>query len=265
MDALRSEFEEKRYFDVLIEYAKAGPEDIFCRIIATNRGPDPAPMPHPPSPVVSQHLVLGERAERPRMHAVDSTHGLCPRPSPWRALVVCICYRPGKRNRGSGRLLFTENETNSERIFGIPNSSPYVKDGIHEAVVHGRLDRVRADQEGSKVAAHFRTTLAPGASITVQVRFTNTSTELPFSGFHEVFRQRIQEADEFYAAIQRPDSTAEERMIQRQAFAGLLWSKQFYHYNVSCGCDGDPAQTSPSGYTQERPQPPAGSISTTWK
>jgi hypothetical protein len=144
-------------------------------------------------------------------------------------------------------LLFTENETNYERLFGAPNANPYVKDAINDAVVHGELERVNPENRGTKAAAHFHTILPPGERFTVRVRFTNRQNNAPFDDFEAVFAQRIQEADDFYAAIQNPNITADDRNVQRQAFAGLLWSKQFYHYGVKLWLKGDPAG----------PQPPA--------
>ncbi|MGC9358251.1 MAG: MGH1-like glycoside hydrolase domain-containing protein, partial [Anaerolineae bacterium] len=175
------------------------------------------------------------------------------------------------------RLLFTENDTNHERLFNTSNPTPYVKDAFHEVVVNGREDRVNPEQEGTKVAAHCRAMVPPGESFVVQTRFTWTDVEDPFgsfafaqdkpfattqnrpfdsaqdspsdsskeSSFDEVFERRIAEADEFYAALRNPGMDGEERRVQRQAFAGLMWTKQFYHYSVQLWLDGDPAQPEP--------------------
>jgi hypothetical protein len=149
-------------------------------------------------------------------------------------------------------LLFTENDTNTESIFGTPNEIPYVKDGINDAVVYGLSERVNPTQRGTKVAAHCQTVLEPGETFTVKVRFSNVTHQEPFSDFDTIFQQRIAEADEFYQAVQPPNLSADERLIQRQAFAGLMWSKQFYHYGVQLWLDGDPISAPPESRQQGR-------------
>jgi hypothetical protein len=239
-DALREAFEQGLYFDVLVEYAKADEEDILCRITAANRGPDSAPihvLPHlwyrntwswgydSPRPEIcavggggyTQHKHLGER---------------------WWYVVSDDGTQP--------TLLFTDNDTNSKRLFGVQNSSPYVKDGINDVVVHGQLERVNPAQRGSKAAAHFRLVVQPEEARSVYVRFTDHENNSPFADFDSIFEQRIQEADDFYAAVQNPALRDDERRVQRQAFAGLQWSKQFYHYGVDLWLNGDPAGPTPS-------------------
>ncbi len=142
-------------------------------------------------------------------------------------------------------LLFTENETNAERLFGSANASTYVKDAFHEYVVGGRGDRVCPALKGTKAAAHYRTTLGPGETLTIRTRFTEHPLEDPFAGFDETIARRITEADEFHAAIEPPGLAPDERLVRRQAHAGLLWSKQFYHYSVELWLDGDPAGPPP--------------------
>jgi hypothetical protein len=241
VDALRDAFEENRYFDVTIEYAKASPEDIFCRITAVNRGPDPAPVHILPHLWYRNNWAWGYNPERPELRAVDHKTVY----TRHKHLGERWWYVDGEGSPSVDPLLFTENDTNTERLFGVPNAAPYVKDGIHEAVVHGRLDRVNPQHTGSKAAAHFQARLAPGESFTVQVRFSDTSHPHPFADFNETFQQRIQEADEYYAALHRAGLSDEERLIQRQALAGLLWSKQFYHFNIELWLQGDPAQPQP--------------------
>ncbi len=149
-------------------------------------------------------------------------------------------------------LLFTENETNYERLFGVPNAGAYVKDGIHEAVVHGDTTRVNPAQQGTKVAAQCTAWLPPGYRFVVQVRFSDVAQAAPFEAFDAIFAQRLAEADEFYQAVYGScgaalplEVDADQRLIQRQAFAGLMWSKQFYHYSVGLWLEGDPAQPKP--------------------
>ncbi len=245
-DALRDSFVEKRFFDVTIEYARASQEDWLCRISAVNRGPDAAPIHLLPHLWYRNVWSWGYGRPRPVLKALDDR------------TVYTDHTHLGERwwfvdggNQAEGSLLFTENETNAERLFGVANSSPYVKDGINDAVVDGRLDRVNPAGQGSKVAAHFQALVEPGAAFTVRVRFTNQENGAPFADFDAIFAQRIEEADEFYAAIQSPDLNDDARAIQRQAFAGLMWSKQFYHYAVELWLRGDPGQ----------PPPPASRLS----
>ncbi|MFO0948061.1 MAG: glucosidase [Planctomycetota bacterium] len=242
IDALPDTFAESRYFDIFIEYAKAGQEDILCRIHAINRGPDAAPLHVLPHLWFRNTWSWGYGGHRPEItRYVDNAATFHHRHLGDRYWYVS----GGAGHSGAPRLYFTENETNTERLFGYPNGSPYVKDGIHEAVVHGRLDRVNPTERGSKVAAHFQAMVAPGEEYTVCVRFAKTPHAHPFGDFDDVFRQRIREADAFYDSFQNLRLTDEEKMVQRQAFAGLCWTKQFYHYSVELWLDGDPAGPPP--------------------
>jgi hypothetical protein len=137
-------------------------------------------------------------------------------------------------------MLFTENETDVDLLFGAPNPGPYMKDGINDAVVHGLRDRVN-EERGSKAAAHLCAMVGRGQSFTVQIRLAPESMTRPFAHFDAVFARRLREADEFYAGLHAPRLSEDERRVQRQAFAGLLWSKQFYHYDVHHWLAGDPA------------------------
>ncbi len=144
---------------------------------------------------------------------------------------------------GSPPLLFTENETNTQLLYGVENRTPYVKDGIDNYLVHGQCDAVNPDEVGTKAAAHYRRNIAPGESVILRLRFTS---QQPTPGmleepFEKVFNQRIAEADEFYAKIIPRSLSADARNVQRQALAGMLWSKQFYHYDVHVWLEGDPA------------------------
>ncbi|MEK7786683.1 MAG: glucosidase, partial [Chloroflexota bacterium] len=153
-------------------------------------------------------------------------------------------------------LLFTENDTNIERLYGAPNKSPYVKDGLNNYVVHGQTSAVNPEKVGTKMAAHYSVTVEPGRSVVVELRLAATNVKRhpqgavpttgdPFADFDSVFTQRLHEADEFYAALQSNVVGDEMKMIQRQALAGMLWSKQFYHYIVDQWLKGDPGQPPP--------------------
>ncbi|MGC9349002.1 MAG: MGH1-like glycoside hydrolase domain-containing protein [Anaerolineae bacterium] len=235
-DALRDSFAEGRYFDVFIEYAKADEEDILCRITAVNRGPEAAPIHVLPHLWYRNTWSWGYDRPRPELRAVGPGE------------VHTVGRHLGDRwwyVDGDAELLFTQNETNAERLFGAPNPSPFVKDGINDAVVDGRRDRVNPEGVGTKVAAHFVATVAAGDSFTARIRFSNVARHDPFGDFETVFARRIEEADDFYAAVQRPGLTEDERGVHRQALAGVMWSKQFYHYSVELWLDGDPGQPSP--------------------
>lgn len=278
IDALRDAFEQGRYFDVLIEYAKADQEDILCRITAINRGPEPAPIHILPHLWFRNTWSWGYGRPKPELRALNKgTVYLKERHLGERWWYVTAGKQEvwqeskrigeegesrergkeseGKRERigerGQGKLLFTENETNTERLFGVPNASPYVKDGINDAVVNGRVERVNPEGRGTKVAAHFQALVPPGEALVVWTRFVDRPLEQPFADFEAVFRQRIAEANEFYAAIQPAHLTKDQRRVQRQAFAGLLWNKQFYHYSIELWLDGDPAGPKPPEVRRE--------------
>ncbi len=245
VDALHDAFTDGRYFDVYIEYAKANQEDILCRITAVNRGPDPAPLHILPHIWFRNDWAWGYGRPRPQLRRIDERLVQSGRLNQSNFLTVYTNHRHlGERwwyVDSDVPLLFTENESNMEALFGVPNPGPYVKDGINEAVVYGRTDRVNPQHQGSKAAAHFQAVIPPGQSAAVQIRFTNAANPAPFSDFAAIFSQRQAEADEFYAAIQPPRLSDDERSVQRQAWAGLMWSKQFYHYAVDLWLKGDPA------------------------
>jgi hypothetical protein len=242
VDALREAFEQGRYFDVFVEYAKADQEDILCRISVVNRGPESAPIHVLPHLWYRNVWSWGHGRPRPELCAVGANAVR----TEARHLGERWWYVDGEPPRRSVPLLFAENETNSELLFNWPNAAPYVKDGINDAVVRGLLDRVNPEQVGTKVAAHFQATIAPGDTFSVRVRFSNIPHQDPFGDFDGVVAQRLREADEFYAAVQRPDLTDDERQVQRQALAGLMWTKQFYHYSVELWLEGDPGQPPPA-------------------
>src|SRR5262245_3173893 len=238
-DALGDAFRAQRYFDVIIEYAKAGPEDILLRIAAVNRGPEAAPIHVLPHLWYRNTWSWSQGESRPAIEARE--------PGAARTTHAQLGERWWYVRGADGRpapMLFTENETDHERLFGVPSAGPFVKSGIDEAVVHGRAGAVNAER-GSKTAAHLAATVPPGESFTVQVRLASAPLERPFTGFDATLARRRKEADAFYAAVQAAHLTADERLVQRQAFAGLLWSKQFYHFDVYKWLDGDPTQPPP--------------------
>jgi len=262
-------FAGNRYFDVLIEYAKANAEDLLVRITAVNRGPESAKLWLLPTLWFRNTWSWGHDARRPLMQRADFTGDA-------RAVEV-EHWRYGKRwllCAGAPDLLFTENETNFQRLFGVANRTPYVKDAFHEYLVHERKDAVNPAGQGTKAAALYPADLGPGQSVTLKLRLTDIEPlagmgrrsglegtitapghaergeEVPAtddfdSGLDALFAKRKQEADEFYASRIPEELSADAKNVQRQAFAGMLWSKQFYHYDVRHWLEGDPAQPPP--------------------
>jgi hypothetical protein len=235
-------FDEDRYFDVVVEYAKAAPDDVLIRITITNRGPEQALCHLLPTLWFRNTWSWEADAPRPSLRAG--------RPAGDRALIQAEHDALGPRwlyCEGQPDLLFTENESNLARLYGVPNASPYVKDAINDYLVEGRKDAVNTARVGTKAAAQYRLDLAPGAAVTVRLRLTNTPLAGPPFGrdFEAVFAQRIREADEFYATVIPASLSDDAQRVMRQALAGLLWSKQFYHYDVRRWLSGDPAGPPP--------------------
>ena len=231
-------FDQDRYFDVFVEYAKASPEDILIQITIHNRGPEAAEVHVLPTLWFRNQWSWQSQSNRPRLHQVGDTPGT--------GVIQASAPNLGERwlyCAGDVPLLFTENETNTQRIFGIPNRSPYVKDSINDYIVHGQTGAVHPEQQGTKAAAHYRVTVNPGAFQVVRLRLsdvapaalaqTNGGAAGPLGDqFEATLQARRQEADEFYATVIPAGLTADEANVMRQALAGMLWSKQFYHYDV---------------------------------
>jgi len=241
-------FDDDRYFDVSVEYAKATAEDILVRITVTNRGPDAATLDLLPTLWFRNTWTWRPGSPRPSLGRYEYH---LPSPSPAYDVIKVEHHSYGQRwlcCEGTPNLLFTENETNVERLYGVPNARPYVKDSINDYLVHGKRDAVNPAQVGTKMAAHYHLILTAGETHTVQLRFSDTDPRglQPFDeAFAKIFKQRLQEADAFYAAITPAGLSEESVRVQRQAFAGLLWSKQFYSYDVKTWLHGDPTQPPP--------------------
>jgi hypothetical protein len=240
-------FEENRYFDVTVEYAKAEPEDIVIRIAATNRGPDPAPLHVLPTLWFRNTWAWGRDDRRPDLRAAQRGAAAHERGSV--PLIHAAHHALGEywlACDGAPALLFTENETNFQRLWNAPNRTPYVKDGIHRAVVAGEIGAVNPEGVGTKVAAHYAFTVAPGDTRAVLLRLSRRPPPAPFTDAAEVFDTRRAEADAFYRQFCPSEMSDDARQVQRQAFAGLLWSKQFYSYNVEQWLSGDPVGPPPA-------------------
>jgi hypothetical protein len=236
-------FNQDHYFDIFVEYAKATPEDILIRIKAVNRGPETAELHLLPTFWFRNTWSWGLDIRRPRLQEGSMTVGV--------KAIQGYHYYYNERwllCEGSPELLFTENETNWQRLYGIDNPTRYVKDGINDYIVQGKKEAVNPHQIGTKAAAHYSMTLKAGEAQTVRLRFVSAlSKEIPFGKkFDDIFEQRIQEAHEFYTILEPAETSCESslhedlRNVQRQAFAGLLWSKQFYYYDVDRWLKGDP-------------------------
>lgn len=240
-------FDEDRYFDVFVEYAKAGPDDLFMRITAVNRGPDEAELHLLPTLWYRNTWSWGYTEAHPRMHEPKgrlARHGAHPEHAVVEAEQVFL----GRRwlyCEGEPELLFTENETNVERLWDEPMAGRYKKDAFHRYLVEGRADAVNPAHEGTKLAAHYTRRLAPGESWTVTLRFADQAQTTPFAEADALFARRLAEADAFYAEAIPQALGEDERRVSRQAFAGMLWSKQFYHYVVREWLAGDPASSPP--------------------
>jgi hypothetical protein len=232
-------FAEDRYFDVTVEYGKATAEDILVRVTVVNRGPEPAELHLLPTLWFRNTWSWDPAARRPRLRAIDGGTTI--------ETEHAELGRRWLRGDGDHELLFTENDTNATRLWAAPNPGPFVKDGINDHVVDGRKDAVNADGVGTKAAVHYRLTLAAGGSATVRLRLSDTAPTAASLGreFDAAFARRVREADEFYATIIPAHLSDDARLVMRQALAGLLWSKQFFHYDVRRWLEGDPAGPPP--------------------
>jgi hypothetical protein len=229
-------FDDDRYFDVFVEYAKADADDVLMRVTAHNRGPDPAPL----------HLLVQAwfrntwswqtNAGRPSLAAIAP------------AAVAVTHPRLGAMHLfwdGAPELLFCDNDTNAQRLFGGNGQKGYFKDAFHDRVVRGMRDAVNPANQGTKAAGVFAQAVPAGGTLAVRARLTPLKPDAPFADFDAVFAKRQAEADAFYAELQQGQPDEDARRVQRQALAGLLWSRQYYSYDVPLWLDGDPAQPPP--------------------
>ena len=234
-------FDERRYFDVEVEYAKASPSDVIVRISVSNRGPEAAPL-HVLPTLWFRNTWVWQRddldpgglnwTDRPILRQVAP--GLVEARHSVLGTYWLACD-------GRPELLFTDNETNFQHLWGVPNQSQFVKDGINDAVVNGRTDAVNAEDFGTKVAAHYALGLQRGETQRILLRLSEDRHESPFEDAAAIIQARALEADSFYSGFGADRMSDDERRAQRQAFAGLLWSKQFYYYEVEEWLQGDPA------------------------
>jgi len=215
-------FDDDRYFDVFVEYAKADPGDILIRITVHNRGPESAELHLLPTLWFRNTWSWGEGTKPSLGLTEDGT-------------VLASHYELGQCRfccEGSPELLFTENESNFSRLWGGHNATQYVKDAFHEYLISGNREAVSPSKVGSKVAAHYRLELPAGGNKTVRLRLSEAECNNPFAEFDEVFALRLADADEFYERITPQSLGEDERRVHRQALAGMLWSKQYYYFDL---------------------------------
>lgn len=240
-------FDQDRYFDIFIEYAKADPEDLCIRIEAINRGPDPAPLTLLPQLWFRNEWSWGpERKPEPRISLEKHPSAVClvaddgllssPR-------YLIFDYHLGPRYLyGSleGKPLFTNNETNRKALWNIPNETPYVKDAFHRYLIQKGAEAINPKMKGTKAALLYQfPSIPPGKSEVLYFRLTNHPMQHPLDNVEEVIRKRKREADLFYEAQYPPNASAEEKMIQRQALAGMVWNKHTYIFDVGSWLQGD--------------------------
>src|SRR6267142_898638 len=216
-------FNENRYFDVLVEYAKADTEDICVRLTITNRGPEAARLRVLPTLWFRNTWSWGEDDRKPSLRegrpgVIQATHQ-----DLGEYWLLCD---------GAPELLFTENESNASRLWGQPNPSPYVKDAFHAYTISGRSEAVNPAKVGTKAAAHYVLDVPAGGSKTVRLRLAAVRIDDAFGGFEKIFKSRIADADEFYDRISPNSLNEDERRVHRQALAGMLWSKQYYYFDL---------------------------------
>ncbi|MBX3379267.1 MAG: glucosidase [Phycisphaeraceae bacterium] len=232
-------FDAGRYFDVGIEYAKAGAEDILIRITVTNHGSESAPIHVLPTIWFRNSWSWGWDERRPTLEksgdrSIAASH--------WELGDYVL------HGENSDTLLFTDNETNFDCLFGVKSGHAFCKDAFHDYVIRNNKAAVNPANRGTKAAAHYFRDIAPGKQLVIRLRLSARSalaTGDPFASFDQAFAQRKAEADEFYKCVLPATLDEDSRLIARQAFGGMLWSKQYYHYVVQDWLQGDPAQPVP--------------------
>ncbi|MDH4065792.1 MAG: glucosidase, partial [Acidobacteriota bacterium] len=238
-------FDEGRYFDVFVEYAKGAPEDVLIKVRIHNRGPEAAPVRVLPTVWFRNTWSWGAERERPWLARVDAAASGCQ---------VIALDEPAYGQRwlyceGNPEVLVTDNETNGARLYGA-STSGYYKDGINDAIVNGRAEAVNEAGVGTKAAAHYALTVPAGGSVELRLRLSDRGLDAwregPFGKeFARTWAARQAEADEFYATVIPETLSEDARSVMRQSLGGLLWSKQYYHYEVRAWLDGDAAQPTP--------------------
>jgi hypothetical protein len=230
-------FAEDRYFDVFVEYAQSEPGDLLMQITAWNRGPEPACLHVIPQLLLRNTWSWEPGTVKPRLRSSEAgAIGIEPA-----ALDMSVLYVDG-----DAELLFTENESNAERLWGVGGPG-YFKDGFHDHIVSSRPGCVNPAKTGTKAAAWRHQSVPSGAHCRMRLRLVRVPRPAPFGDFDRCLSQRRAEADEYYSDLQADIASADARMVQRQAFAGMIWNKQFYHLDIPRWLTGDPGQIPPPG------------------
>lgn len=229
-------FEGDRYFDVFVEYAKAGPEDILIKISVANRGPEAADLHLLPTLWFRNTWSWASGGAKPMLQKIEGTGHSAVKATLTDDLLKSFLHEYELHYDGVVPLLFTENETNNQRLFNSANTRPHVKDGINNYIVNGQSDAVNATGTGTKVSAHYALTVQPGATEVVRLRLSATGLHIsdPFGDFDAIFATRQQETDEFYDSVMPPALKADRDRanVFRQALAGMMWTKQYFYYDV---------------------------------
>jgi len=228
-------FDDDRYFDVFVEYAKAAPEDILMRFTIHNRGPETATI-HLLSQLWFRNTWSWNNSARPNLTCTGRAAILARHAELGDYILHCD---------GQPEILFCDNDTNVCRLYGQNKVVGHFKDAFHEYLIQGNRSAINSNLEGTKTGARYKLTVDTGKSAQIRLRLTNATLASPFADFDAIFDRRRREADEFYADLQRGIADADARLVQRQALAGMIWNKQFFHYNVNDWLKGDPAQPPP--------------------
>jgi hypothetical protein len=241
-------FNDSRYFDVFAEYAKAGPDDVLIRITVANRGPEASTVHLLPTLWYCNTWTWGCKHDGiPAKPSITATNNSVLRGDHASFGRHYFVAGPGPDQKAPD-FLFTDNETNARKLFGTDNQTPYVKDAFHEYVVRGKREAVNPNPVGTKAAAHYQLNIPAGKEVVVRLRLSAaelSATNSLGNEFDEIFAARLREADEFYSQRIPAPLSPEAKNTVRQAYAGLLWSKQFYHYIVADWLDGDSRQPAP--------------------
>ncbi len=256
-------FDDDRHFDVFVEYAKAAPEDILMLVTVHNRGPEDTTIHVLPQLWFRNTWSWGRRLgtggaldgpadaetismQKPSLRLDGDGNVRAFHPTLGEYRLCAESSSTPRAGRSHSPFLFCENDTNSRRLWGAATGAGFFKDAIHEYVVNGRRDAVNPANAGTKGAAHYILDIPAGGSARVRLRLSGSNSPgRPFADFDEIFDARRAEADAFYAELQEDIGVADARLVQRQAFAGLIWNKQFFYYDVPQWLEGDPAQPPP--------------------
>ncbi len=229
-------FDQDRYFDVFVQYAKASEQDTLMQISITNRGPEKAPLHVIPQLWFRNTWKWQANSPKPQINQLGTNGAILKYPD-WQEHYFYA--------DGNPEILFCENETNMRIHGNKPNARGFFKDGFHDYLIHKRQDAVNPNRSGTKMGIHYRFEIEPGATVEIKCRLTPSKSNNAFSDFSALVGLRKQEADHYYQDLQEGMTSEEDRLIQRQALAGMIWSKQFFYYDVRLWLNGDPGQPPP--------------------